>query len=65
MSRAFLLGGIAIAAAVVVAIVLSTSSAPATDSASTTVDRLTQCRQGDTAPTVGRSCSSGTRMAER
>jgi pimeloyl-ACP methyl ester carboxylesterase len=52
MSRAFLLGGIAIAAAVVVAIVLSTSSAPATDSASTTVDRLTQCRQGDTAPTV-------------
>ena len=52
MSRAFLLAAIAVAAAVIVAIVLSTTGAPATENASSTVDRLRQCRPGDTAPTV-------------
>ena len=50
MSRAWLLAPVA--AAVVVAIVLSTTGAPATENASSTVDRLRQCRSGDTAPTV-------------
>jgi pimeloyl-ACP methyl ester carboxylesterase len=50
MSRAWLLAPIAVAA--VVAIVLSTTGAPAAGSASSTVDRLRQCRSGDTAPTV-------------
>jgi pimeloyl-ACP methyl ester carboxylesterase len=35
-----------------VAIGLSTNGAPATENASSTVDRLRQCRPGDTAPTV-------------
>ena len=52
MSRAFLLAASAVAAAVIVAIVLSTTGAPATENASSTVDRLRQCRSGDTAPTV-------------
>ena len=52
MSRAFLLAAVAVAAAVMVAIVLSTTGAPATENASSTVDRLRQCRSGDTAPTV-------------
>ncbi|MET0205699.1 MAG: alpha/beta hydrolase [Thermoleophilaceae bacterium] len=52
MSRAFLLAAIAVAAAVIVAIVLSTTGAPATENASSTLDRLRQCRPGDTAPTV-------------
>jgi pimeloyl-ACP methyl ester carboxylesterase len=50
MSRVWLLAPVA--AAVVVAIVLSTTGAPATENASSTVDRLRQCRSGDTAPTV-------------
>ncbi len=50
MSRAWLLAPIAVA--VVVTIVLSTTGAPATENASSTVDRLRQCRSGDTAPTV-------------
>ena len=52
MGRAFLLAAIAVAAAVIVAVVLSTTGAPATENASSTVDRLRQCRSGDTAPTV-------------
>ena len=52
MSRAFLLAAVAVAAAVMVAVVLSTTGAPATENASSTVDRLRQCRSGDTAPTV-------------
>ena len=52
MSRASLPAAIAVAAAVMVAIVLSTTGAPATENASSTVDRLRQCQQGDTAPTV-------------
>jgi pimeloyl-ACP methyl ester carboxylesterase len=52
MSRTFLLAGLAVAAAVIVAIALSTSGAPATENASSTVDRLRQCRTGDPAPTV-------------
>jgi hypothetical protein len=39
MSRAFLVAAIAVAAAVMVAIVLSTTGAPATENASSTVDR--------------------------
>jgi pimeloyl-ACP methyl ester carboxylesterase len=50
MSRVWLLAPVA--AAVVVAIVLSTTGAPATENASSTVDRLRQCRSGDKAPTV-------------
>jgi pimeloyl-ACP methyl ester carboxylesterase len=50
MSRVWLLAPVA--AAVVVAIVLSTTGAPATENASSTVDRFRQCRSGDTAPTV-------------
>ena len=52
MSRALLLAAITGAAAVIVAIVLSTSGAPATGNAASTVDRLKQCRSGGTAPTV-------------
>ena len=52
MTRAWLLAPIAVAAAVAVAIVLSTTGAPANENASPTVDRLRQCRPGDTAPTV-------------
>jgi pimeloyl-ACP methyl ester carboxylesterase len=55
MSRGLLLGAIAVAAAVIVVIVgiaLSTTGASGTDNASSTVDRLRQCRPGDTAPTV-------------
>ena len=52
MSRAFLPAAIAVAAAVIVAIVLSTTGAPATENASSDVDRLMQCGPGDTAPTV-------------
>lgn len=52
MNRAFLLATSAVAAAVIVAIVLSTTGAPATGNASSTVDRLRQCQPGDTAPTV-------------
>jgi pimeloyl-ACP methyl ester carboxylesterase len=51
MSRAFLFAPIAVAAAVV-AIVVSTTGAPATGNPSSTVDRLRQCRSGDTPPTV-------------
>src|SRR4051812_1384607 len=54
MSRAWLLAAIvAVAAvAVVITIALSSTGAPATENASSTVDRLRQCRSGDTAPTV-------------
>ena len=52
MSRAWLVAPIAVAVAVVVTIVVSTTGAPATEKASSTVDRLRQCRSGDTAPTV-------------
>jgi pimeloyl-ACP methyl ester carboxylesterase len=52
MRRAFLLGAIAVVAAVLVAIVLSTSGAPATGNVSSTVDRLRQCGARETAPTV-------------
>jgi pimeloyl-ACP methyl ester carboxylesterase len=52
MSRALLFAAIAVAVAVVVAIALSTTGAPATENASSTVDRLRKCRQGGTAPTV-------------
>ena len=52
MSRAWLFAAIAAAAAVVVAIVVSAAGAPATENASSTVDRLRQCRSGDKAPTV-------------
>ena len=54
MNRAFLLApiAVAVAVAVMVAVVLSTTGAPATENASFTVDRLRQCRPGDTAPTV-------------
>ena len=52
MSRVSLFAAIAVAAAVLVAIVLSTTGAPATENASSTVDRLGQCRPGDAAPTV-------------
>jgi pimeloyl-ACP methyl ester carboxylesterase len=55
MTRAFLLGafGVAAAAAVIVAIVLSTTGAgaPATENVSFT-ERLKRCRPGDSAPTV-------------
>ena len=52
MSRAFPLAAIAVAVALVVAIVLSTAGAPASENGSSTVDRLRQCRPGDRAPTV-------------
>jgi pimeloyl-ACP methyl ester carboxylesterase len=52
MSRAFLLAAILFAVAVVVAVVLSATRAPATENASSTVDRPRQCRLGETAPTV-------------
>ena len=52
MSRAFPLAATAVAASVIVAIVLSTTGAPATENASSDVDRLMQCGPGDTAPTV-------------
>src|SRR5690349_2743430 len=52
MSRAFPLAAVAVAAAVVVAIAVSTTGAPATENTSSTVDRLRQCRTGNTAPTV-------------
>jgi len=52
MSRAFLLAAVAVAVSVMVAIALSTTGAPATGNASSTVDTLRRCRSGDTAPTV-------------
>ena len=52
MSRASLLAAIGCAVAVMDAVVLSTTGAPATENASSTVERLRQCRLGDTAPTV-------------
>src|SRR3954464_7114636 len=52
MRRARLLAPIGGAVAVVVAIVLSTTGASATENASSTVERLRRCRSGDTAPTV-------------
>jgi hypothetical protein len=52
MSRAWLLAPIAVAVAVGVAIVLSATGAQATENASSTVERLRQCRSGDTAATV-------------
>jgi pimeloyl-ACP methyl ester carboxylesterase len=52
MGRAWLLAAFVVAVAVVVAIVLSNTGAPATENASSTVDRLRQCRSGDKAPTV-------------
>ncbi|HEX4733227.1 MAG TPA: alpha/beta hydrolase [Thermoleophilaceae bacterium] len=52
MNRAFLLTAIAVAAAVTLTIVLSTTGAPATENTSSTVERLRQCRSGDSAPTV-------------
>jgi pimeloyl-ACP methyl ester carboxylesterase len=52
MGRAWLLAAFVVAVVVVVAIVLSNTGAPATENASSTVDRLSQCRSGDPAPTV-------------
>jgi pimeloyl-ACP methyl ester carboxylesterase len=52
MGRAWLLAAFVVAVAVVVAIVLSNTGAPGTENASSTVDRLRQCRSGDKAPTV-------------
>jgi pimeloyl-ACP methyl ester carboxylesterase len=50
--RAFVLAAIAVAAAVTLAIVLSATGAPASENASSTVEKLRQCGAGDTAPTV-------------